>query len=346
MIVWNARNLSNPMTGVQRYTSEIVSRIPSEEVMRVAPDAGWSSGMRGHLWEQASLPARLGGRLLWSPANTGPLAVRKQVLSVMDMSPLDNPERLNPKFAAWYGFLLPKLLRRVQSVLTISEFSRERILHYVPEIADRIRVTPLAADARFTQANAAQMDAVKKKFSIPTPHYLIGLGSLEPRKNLPRLIEAWRIAQQRLPDDISLVIAGGAGKSIVFGSLEFDELPSRTILTGRVDDDDLPALYSGAIASIYVSLYEGFGLPPLESMSCGTPVIASNAGAIPEVVGNSAILVDPLDTQSIADGIERMVGDTAMHKNLVGMALKRAALFNWDETARLTWAGLQEAYGA
>lgn len=311
--------------------------------MRVAPDAAWSSGMRGHLWEQASLPARLGGRLLWSPANTGPLAVRKQVLSVMDMSPLDNPERLNPKFAAWYGFLLPKLLRRVRSVLTISEFSRDRILHHVPEIADRVQVTPLAADPRFKQADAAQTDAVRKKFAIPTPHYLIGLGSLEPRKNLPRLFEAWRIAQQRLPDDVSLVIAGGAGKSIVFANQEFGELPSRTILTGRVEDDDLPALYTGAIASIYVSLYEGFGLPPLESMSCGTPVIASNAGAIPEVVGNSAILVDPLNTESIADGIARMVGDTAMQQKLGELALKRAALFNWNETARLTWASLQAA---
>ena len=343
MIAWNARNLINPMTGVQRYTSEIVSRFPDEQLLRVAPDAAWASGIRGHMWEQMTLPRRLRGRLLWSPANTGPLAVAKQVLSVMDMSPLDNPERLSPKFAAWYGFLLPKLLRRVQTVLTISDFSRERILHHVPEIADRIRVTPLAADPRFKQVGAAQTDAVRHKFGILTPHYLIGLGSLEPRKNLPRLIEAWRIAQQRLPDDISLVIAGGAGKSIVFGSHDFGGLPGRTILTGRIDDDDLPALYSGAIASIYVSLYEGFGLPPLESMSCGTPVIASNAGAIPEVVGCSAILVDPLDTESIANGIVRIIDDTALQQNLCGLALKRAALFNWDETARLTWAVLKEA---
>lgn len=332
------------MTGVQRYTSEIVARFPADQLLRVAPDAAWSSGVRGHMWEQIKLPTQLGGRLLWSPANTGPLTVANQVLSVMDMSPLDNPERLSAKFAAWYGFLLPKLLRRVRTVLTISEFSRERILHHVPEIADRIRVTPLAADARFKRADAARVDMVRRKFGIPTPHYLIGLGSLEPRKNLPRLIEAWRIAQQRLPDDVSLVIAGGAGKSIVFGNHDVGELPPRTILTGRVDDDDLPALYSGAIASIYVSLYEGFGLPPLESMSCGTPVIASNAGAIPEVVGDSAILVDPLDIESIADGVVKMVDDTAMQQYLRELALKRATLFNWDETARLTWAGLQEAY--
>ncbi|WP_428629116.1 glycosyltransferase family 4 protein [Sphingopyxis sp.] len=343
MIAWNGRNLNNPMTGVQRYTSEIVSRLPRDQLLGIAPSDAWSSGLRGHMWEQISLPSQLGGRLLWSPANTGPLATEKQVLSVMDMSPLDNPERLSSNFAAWYGFLLPKLLRRVRAVLTISEFSRDRILHHIPEIADRIRVTPLAADPRFKRADAARVDMVRRKFGIPTPHYLIGLGSLEPRKNLPRLIEAWRIAQQQLPDDISLVIAGGAGKSIVFGNHDVGELPRKTILTGRVDDDDLPALYSGAIASIYVSLYEGFGLPPLESMSCGTPVIASNAGAIPEVVGDSAIQVDPLDPESIADGVIRMIGDTAMHQNLCELALKRATLFNWDETARLTWAGMQEA---
>lgn len=344
MIAWNGRNLSNPMTGVQRYTSEIIARFPADQILRIAPDAAWSSGIRGHMWEQVQLPLQLADRLLWSPANTGPLTIANQVLSVMDMSPLDNPERLSPKFAAWYGFLLPKLLRRVRTVLTISEFSRERILYHVPEIADRIRVTPLAADARFRRADAVRIETVRRKFGIPTPHYLIALGSLEPRKNLPRLIDAWRIAQQRLPDDISLVLAGGAGKSIVFGSHEFGELPGRTILTGRVDDEDLPALYSGAIASIYVSLYEGFGLPPLESMACGTPVIASHAGAIPEVVGDSAILVDPLDTESIAEGVTKMLDDRAMHKGLRERALQQAMLFSWDETARLTWAGLQEAH--
>ncbi len=343
MIAWNARNLSNPITGVQRYTQEIVARLPAEALKRLEPGLSWSSGIRGHIWEQFALPGTLGSRLLWSPANTGPLAVRNQLLSVMDMSPLDNPERLSPKFAAWYGFLLPRLMRRVRSILTISEFSRARILHHVPEIADRVRVTPLAADPRFAPSAPDATADLRQRLGLPTPHYLVALGSLEPRKNLPRLIEAWRIAQSQIPDDISLVIAGGAGKAIVFGSQDFGTLPDRTILTGRIDDADLPALYTGAVASIYVSLYEGFGLPPLESMSCGTPVVASNAGSIPEVVGDTAALVDPLDTESIAHGIVRIVGDSGYRSELAQKALARSRLFNWDETARMTWMSLKEA---
>lgn len=343
MIAWNARNLSNPITGVQRYTHEIVARLPAQSLIRLAPGDTWASGFRGHMWEQLALPGKLGNRLLWSPANTGPLAVRNQILSVMDMSPLDNPERLSPKFAAWYGFLLPRLIRRVRSILTISEFSRERILHHVPEVADRVRVTPLAADQRFAPADAVAKADLRARLDLPTPYYVVALGSLEPRKNLPRLIEAWRIAQGHLPNDISLVIAGGAGKSIVFGGQDFGTLPERTILTGRIDDADLPALYSDAIASIYVSLYEGFGLPPLESMSCGTPVVASNAGSIPEVVGDTAVLVDPLDEESIADGIVRIVSDSDYRGSLGKRARARSAMFSWDNTARLTWISLKEA---
>lgn len=342
MIAWNARTLANPVTGVQRYTQEIVSRLPVEALEQIEPERAWSSGIRGHTWEQFALPRKLGNRPLWSPANTGPLAVDNQVLSVMDMSPLDHPERVSRQFAYWYGFLLPRLMRRVRTILTISEFSRERILYHVPEVADRIRVTPLAADQRFAPASSDAVADVRRRMNIPTQHYLVALGSLEPRKNLPRLLKAWRIAQERLPDDVSLVIAGGAGKSIIFGNREFGTLPGRTILTGRVNDNDLPALYSGALGSIYVSLYEGFGLPPLESMLCGTPVVAANAGAIPEVVGDTAALVDPLDEEAIAAGIIAIVDDATYRETLAKRARERAFQFSWNETARLTWASLKE----
>lgn len=343
MIAWNARNLANPTTGVQRYTSEIVARLPRDELASLAPRPSWSSGAKGHLWEQTVLPAQLAGRLLWSPANTGPLAIERQVVSVMDMSPIDNPERLSSRFAAWYGFLLPRLIRRVRHILTISEFSRGRILHHVPEAADKVTVTPLAAHERFRPADQSAIADLGTRFGLPPGRYLVVVGSLEPRKNLPRLLEAWGLAQRRLPDDITLAIAGGAGKTIVFGDHAMPNLPPRTVLTGRIDDDDLPALYSGALASIYISLYEGFGLPPLESMSCGTPVIASTAEAIMEVVGDSAVVVDPLDLEAIADGIVRLAEDSDLRSRLRERALAQAAHFSWEKTARQTWAVLKEA---
>lgn len=343
MIAWNSRNLANPTTGVQRYTSEVIARLPASEIEALSPPASWSSGSKGHLWEQSVLPFRLGGRLLWSPANTGPLMVERQVLSLMDMSPIDNPERLSPQFAAWYRFLLPKLLERVRHVVTISEFSRERILARVPSIREKITVTPLAADERFRPAGPDAIAELVTRLQIPTSNYLVAVGSLEPRKNLPRLMDAWRIAQSFLPDDVTLVIAGGEGKKAVFGDYAMREPPPRTVLTGRIEDSDLPTLYSGAIASIYISLYEGFGLPPLESMACGTPVIASTAGAVLEVVGDSAVIVDPLDTEAIADGIVRLVEDSDLQHRLRTLARVRAARFSWEQTARQTWAVLKEA---
>jgi glycosyltransferase involved in cell wall biosynthesis len=342
MIVCNLRNLSSPVTGVQRYTQQIVSRFPADKIHVTTPPARWSSGARGHLWEQAALPLQLGGRLLWSPANTGPLSVGHQVLSVMDVSPLDHPERLGPAFAKWYAFMMPRLIRKVRKVITISEFSRSRILHHVPSAAGKICVTPLAADDRFRPEPRGSCRA-HERLGLPSQHYLVALGSLEPRKNLKRLFDAWRAVQHRVDKDVWLVIAGEAGKASVFGDNPLGELPPRTHLTGRVDDDMLPALYAGAIASVYVSLYEGFGLPALEAMSCATPVVASNATAIPEVVGDAAVLVDPLDSDSIGDALADIVSDQALRGRLADAALARSRDFSWEKTAAATWAVLNEA---
>jgi glycosyltransferase involved in cell wall biosynthesis len=270
------------------------------------------------------------------------LSVENQVLSVMDTSPLDHPERLGPAFAKWYAFLMPRLIRRVRNVITISEFSRSRILHHVPAAAGKICVTPLAADDRFRPLAQGSRLAFQR-LALPTPHYLLALGSLEPRKNLKRLFEAWRAVQNRVDKDVWLVVAGEAGKATVFGENHLGALPPRTRLTGRVDDEVLPALYGGAIASVYVSLYEGFGLPALEAMSCATPVVVSNTTAIPEVVGDAGLLVDPLDSDSIGEALVSVVSDQVLRTRLADAALTRSRHFSWEKTAAATWAVLNEA---
>jgi len=337
----NTRNMYGHLTGVQRYTSEILNRF-SDSIDIVEPGKPLH-GMKGHAWEQIVLPLRLNNRLLWSPSNTGPLSVEKQVISIMDVSPLDHPEWSSRKFSSWYQFLLPRLINRVRGVLTISEFSRQRILHYCPMAESKVHVTLLAADRRFQPTDEESAAMAIERLGLPTSHYIVALGSLEPRKNLKSLLLAWERIQSKLPDEVWLVLAGAKGKSLVFGDQSYDDLPPRVYLTGHVPDDLLPAFYSGAMASVYLSFYEGFGLPPLEAMACGTPVLASNATSLPEVVGDAALTVDPFDVEAIGHNLIKIVEDADLRADLKLRGLERSKLFNWDKTAQQTWQVLEQA---
>lgn len=340
-ITVNTRILGTYLTGVQRYTLELLSRFNSDvqEIKPVHP----LSGIRGHAWEQFVLPAKLHGGLLWSPSNTGPLAVERQVVTIHDISPLDHPEWMNPRFAAWYKFLIPRLAGRVRSILAVSEFTKQRIVAHCPNAESKIRVIHLGVDVRFHPANEAVIKQAREQLGIPSPHYVLVLGSLEPRKNLARLLQAWAAIQARIPGDVWLVIAGAQGRRLVFGDVSFENLPPRVKLTGHVPDELLPALYSGAMIAPYLSLYEGFGLPPLEAMACGTPLLTGNLASLPEVVGNAGVMVDPYDVDAIADGLLRLVEDSALRAELSQKGLERAKQFGWGKTAELSWQVLKES---
>ena len=211
--------------------------------------------------------------------------------------------------------------------------------------AEKVVVTPLAADEKFTPQSAQDVDDTLKTLNVPARSYLLALGSLEPRKNLERLLYAWSLLETDLPSDIWLVVAGGKGEPHVFQDVSFKTFPSRVFFTGYVHDENLPALYSGAQAFIYPSLYEGFGLPPLEAMACGTPVIVSNATSLPEVVGDAGLYVDPFNVESIADAIKKIASDQNLREKLSQKGLKRSKLFSWEKTAELTWQVLSEVAG-
>ncbi len=174
---------------------------------------------------------------------------------------------------------------------------------------------------------------------MPT-RYVLALGSLEPRKNLAGLIEAWTRLGPAL-GNVELVLAGR--RRSTFRSAGVERLPARVRLLTAVADVDLPALYTGARAFAAVSFYEGFGLPPLEAMACGTPVVASVSGAIPEVVGPAGILVDPHDPDSIAAGLRAASGDGPLRADARGRGLERARGFSWEHTAEATWRVLAAA---
>ena len=340
-IAINTRVLSAQTTGVQRYTTELLARW-NGSAERVAPNSSLL-GFAGHAWEQLVLPTKLRGRLLFSPSNTGPLRAKNQVVTIHDMSTFDCPEGFSPRFAAWYQFLQPRLAHRALQVITDSEFIKGRILAHTKVNSDKVVVIHCGVDPRFCPETISGLDEVVRDLELPSREYILAVGSVEPRKNLARLFQAWERVGNRFAEDIWLVVAGAGGNSRVFGGTSFDPLPARVFLAGHVTEQRLPALYAGAIAMVYPSLYEGFGLPPLEAMASGTPVLVSNRSSLPEVVGDAGLQVDPLDVEAIAEGIVRIVEDSGLRDDLKRRGLVRANQFSWDETARRTWDVLAAA---
>lgn len=333
MIVCNTRILNAPLTGVQRVTIELLKRMPEVETVRPSP---LFKGPFGHAWEQGILPFRVGRDTLWSPSNTGPLAVSRQVVTVHDLATLECSEGFSAGFRAYYTWLFPRLLPRLPAIITISNYTKERICHYygIPEA--RIHVIPLGVDhEHFTPQPPEKIKDLRQRLGLPE-RYILFLGALSGRKNVGRLIQAWNMAQSRVDGDIGLVIAGAAGAAHVFDGQALPLLPPRTLLTGRVTDADLPALLSGAMLFVFPSLYEGFGLPPLEAMACGTPCMVSSTTSLPEVVGNAATLTDPLDVPTMADRLVDLLSRPSQLEDLRSAGLAQARRFTWDDCAAAT----------
>lgn len=337
-IVVNGRCLHRPVTGVERYTAEMVKRLADR--VRILSQRRPADGVRGHVWEQARLPALVHrNELLWSPANTGPLAVSRQVVTIHDLSPLDHPEWFHPAFAAWYRFLLPRLARRVRRIITDSEFSRARILDRLTVPEDRVVAIPCGVDGRVGPAAAGAIAAVRKRHGLEGP-YVMTVGSLQPRKNLGTLLRAWDLLRGEVKE-IELAVVGVARSN--FGPSGVEQVPDGVRLLGRVDDDELPALYTGAALAVVPSLYEGFGLTVLEAMACGTPVVVASGSALDEVAGTAALKVEALSAESIAAGMLAVLEDAALASGLRQSGLERAGHFTWERAAEGAWRVLQEA---
>jgi len=326
VIVCNTRILNSPRTGVGRYTTELLKRLPT--VRTVRPPALLKTFV-GHAWEQVVLPFHARGELLWSPAGTGPIGVDNQVITVHDIAPLEYPEGYSPAFRQWYEFLWRRLLPRVRAIITVSEFNRRRLVERLGLASDKIHVTHLGVDhSYFYRRTAEEIDAVRRKHGLPET-FVLFVGSLSARKNIRRLIEAWRHVRHA---DAHLVLAGGLG-SIGLAGGELPDLPPRTIVIGRVDDDDLPALFSAATLFVYPSVYEGFGLPPLEAMACGTPCLVSDVTSIPEVAGPAARQVDAFSVPGLTRALDELLADGGVLQSMRETGLKHVKRFTWDATA-------------
>ncbi|HUT61565.1 MAG TPA: glycosyltransferase family 1 protein [Phycisphaerae bacterium] len=235
-----------------------------------------------------------------------------------------------------YRHWLPRVLPRVDAVITVSQASKADIVRHLGVPADKVHVTYEGVGHSYTRASVEQVSKVRAEYGLPDG-YLLFVGSVEERKNLSRLLQAcaqlWATGERR-----PLVVVGARRwkYSQILQTVQDLDLESRVHFPGHVPEADLPALYSGADLFIFPSLYEGFGLPPLEAMACGTPVVCSNAASLPEVVGDAAITVDPYDVEALADAMHRVLSDPDLAHDLRRRGLERAAGFTWEQTARKT----------
>jgi len=235
-----------------------------------------------------------------------------------------------------YRHWLPHVLPRVDAVITISQVSRADIVQYLRIPPQKIHIVYRCVGERYHPVSDPQIAQVRRSYGLPQSYFLF-VGSVEKRKNLHRLLQAgsqlWQSGEHR-----PLVVVGARRRKYaqIINTLQELSLERHVIFTGHVPEADLPALYSGADLFVFPSLYEGFGLPPLEAMACGTPVVTSNTSSLPEVVGDAAITVDPYDVEALAEAMRRVLSDADLAHDLRQRGLERAARFSWDHAARET----------
>ncbi len=314
------------------------------------PFVGVSRNLSKLWFEQVSFPRlcrRAAVDVAHVPYFASPLVpTRPTVVTVHDLIPLLLPAYRGSFLVRLYTRLVAAGARRAHLVLTDSEASKRDIVRHLRIPPRRVRVVYLAADEIFRPVEDEMGKEIRHRYGLPED-YILYLGGFDQRKNIPTLLRAFaRIAGTR---DIRLVIAGRLpAKDTPFTpdprrwARELG-VQGRVIFTGWVAEEDKPALYSGATLFVFPSLYEGFGLPPLEALACGTPVVASDAGSLPEIVGQGGILVDPQDVEALAEAMKGLLTDETLRAELRGKALTHAARFHWDNTAQETLAAYREA---
>lgn len=265
-----------------------------------------------------------------------PVARAAKVLTIHDLSFLRVPECADPRLRWYLGQVVPRSVRRADFLLADSESTRRDLIELLAVPPERVQVIYGGVDARFAPVqDAAALQRMRDTYAGGRP-YVLAVGTLEPRKNYPALIRAFAQARQaaRLPHALVIVGRKGWVYEPIFAAVDALNLRDELLFPGFVPDEDLPVLYSAADVLVTPSFYEGFGLPALEAMACGTPVIVSDVSSLPEVVGDAGLRVDPRDEDGLADAIVRIIGDSALRADLRAAGLARARQFAWDKAAR------------
>jgi glycosyltransferase involved in cell wall biosynthesis len=274
------------------------------------------------------------------------LSHTRSVFTLHDLTPLIFPAAHTQLNRRYLQLMLPHFLRDADVIIAVSEATRHDVMTRYGLPPERVRVVYHGVNPRFGPVRPAVAQAIKASYRLPD-RYILAVGTIEPRKNLMTLLEAYH-ALRAEDSDMSLVIAGARGwhSEPFFNKLHALGLEDSVRLLGRVPDEDLPALYTLAEVFAFPSLYEGFGLPVLEAMACGAPVISSDTSSLPEVVGSAGLLLPPVDVLRWKETLLQLATNAALRAELRQHGLRQAALFTWEKAARQTYAIYQEAYAA
>jgi glycosyltransferase involved in cell wall biosynthesis len=269
-----------------------------------------------------------------------PLAPCRVVATVHDLSFEHLPGTFKRRSWMQLRLTVRATVRRAAHVIAPSEYTRRDLIETYRLDPERVTAIPLAASPRFRPVeDVLELERVRARYGI-TREYVLAVGSIQPRKNLSRLVRAYSgLRRERGRSNLPQLVLVGK-RAWLYGetlkAVEEEGVGDSVVLTGYVSEGDLPALYSGALCFAYPSYYEGFGLPPLEAMSCGTAVLTGDRTSLPEVVGDAGLTADPFDTGAIARALARLIEDAPLRADLGARGLQRASAFDWRETARMT----------
>lgn len=347
----NARFLCQRLSGVQRFASEVLSaldhQLDQDSVLAAAigpivalhPDGvlrqpTWRQisaqkigRTRGHVWEQGALLRASKEGILISLGNSGPLGHPAQILALHDANIWEFPDAFSLRYKMLHKTMRPILARRAQRLLTVSKFSANALSKWLDVPEERFEIVPNGADHI---ADVALDPWVLQKSGLHQKGYILSVGNLSPNKNIERLIEAHSCAGPLVPP---LAVVGGVATGVETQRLK---ATTRVHFLGRVSDSALRSLYENAAGFVFPSLYEGFGIPPLEAMQLGTPVLAADRTALPEVLQDGAMYFDPTNVQQMALALQQFSGQpNAARLELISRGRKVAASFTWEKSGRL-----------
>ena len=353
LVAIDAHTLGRRATGNETYVRGLVGALSArseiDAVVLVDPGAPIDPALAPHvaglrrrhpiarLLGELATPGRTwGAELLHVQYVRPPRCDVPCVTTIHDLSYEHDPSLFTRRSVLRMRATIPWSARHSAAVLTGSRFSRADLIERYRLAPDRVFVTPYAVDSRFRPQDVAVVEATRQRLGLPSD-YLLYVGNLQPRKNLPRLLEAF-VELESSGTSIPLVIVGQRAwlYDAIFETIRSHALEDRVHLTGYVSDDDLPAVYSGAYAFAYPSLFEGFGLPVLEALACGVPTMTSNVTSLPEVADDAAVLVDPTDIAAMVDALARLLNDDVLRARLKAAGPKHAARFSWDRCAAAT----------
>jgi glycosyltransferase involved in cell wall biosynthesis len=355
----NAQILTDGRTGVTRFAKNVIRLLPEigtehefiifgnphdvvtlqNNVILVPTSVMINSSVKRIIWEQTILPyliKHLNIDLMYYPDHTSPVykIKPKVIITIHDVSTFAVPDTVGTARRLYKQAVMKRSVQLCDAILTVSETTKREMIKYLPNSAHKTSVVLNGLEKSFSEIqDILILSSIKTKYQLTTP-FILYVGTIEARKNIVRIVRAFANGRKHHQWKQRLVLVGtpGYGFDEIERTIEKEGVKDLVTITGYVDDNDLPCIYSLADALIYPSLYEGFGFPPLEAMKCGCPVVASNATSLPEVIGDAGVFVNPYSENEICNALHRVITDKKLHEELVRKGKVRIQQFTWERT--------------